>query len=817
MSKQSKLPAGATLDDLKPLTLAQPTPNGAAAPGAPQAGQGATPNPAPSQAAPNMLEAALWYAQAWPIFPLKPGDKTPLTTHGVKDATQDPAQVAEWWRKWPTANIGLDCGGAGLVTLDFDTDDPKYEGDGLLTELWQEYPTTAAQSGGGGYHLLYRQPAGDSVGNSPGGLPAKVHVRGIGGYIVLAPSMHPSGNRYRWVSGHKPTDMRPAPLPAFVLALLRGERINPHDGPPAAPAAPADNSDRIRLAVESLNARRAADYFDWLAVGMALHAWDQAAGLALWDAFSRRCPEKYRDGETAKLWKRFKAGGGRTVATVFKWADEDAPGWWKALPRRTPGVTGARFKAGDRCIWRSQDTDFPVTITGVMGEQDGMIWYSTDNGPGGLPEAQLRLAPDDAAPGDLVVIGDVDEDDTGDGHPLNVAAPAQPLRLGWVDDYATVMTQLTGAPYEFNRLCGLVAAATAIERRAWLPMSFGDIYPNVYAAILAPSSVFHKSTALDQVGGLLRRARLDKLLLAGDMTAEGLVRGMQTRPAGLIVNHEIGRIFNSHNVKYLANLKPTLTDCFDCKPFARRLSTEEIRVDAPYLSILGATTPARFFEGVSFTDWQDGFLARWLFVLPEGEPDFDAVAGIFTPDQSLKLQDLAMTLERINRQGETAFTFAGDAFKLWDTWARAGVKAAYHFGDDTATSLVARYNVYALKLALILAAVNDSWGTVTPETMQAAMALADGFKAAAYRLLSERANFGVSGAKLQKVFRVIKDQGALTGIPRKTILQYSKLRAGDLTIVLEKLLEIGAIMESTTGRAPRYISATDALPVKTWR
>jgi hypothetical protein len=33
--------------------------------------------------------------------------KHPLTPHGLKDATSDPAELGRWWRRWPQANIGL--------------------------------------------------------------------------------------------------------------------------------------------------------------------------------------------------------------------------------------------------------------------------------------------------------------------------------------------------------------------------------------------------------------------------------------------------------------------------------------------------------------------------------------------------------------------------------------------------------------------------------------------------------------------------------------------------------------------------------------
>ncbi len=45
-----------------------------------------------------LLEAALKYVSlGWYVFPLAPGQKVPITKHGVKDATTDEAQVRKWW------------------------------------------------------------------------------------------------------------------------------------------------------------------------------------------------------------------------------------------------------------------------------------------------------------------------------------------------------------------------------------------------------------------------------------------------------------------------------------------------------------------------------------------------------------------------------------------------------------------------------------------------------------------------------------------------------------------------------------------------
>ena len=64
----------------------------------------------------NKLRQALHWGTKVPIFPLKPGGKTPLSAHGFKDATQDEAQIRAWWTKHPEAEIGVPTGSTtGLV------------------------------------------------------------------------------------------------------------------------------------------------------------------------------------------------------------------------------------------------------------------------------------------------------------------------------------------------------------------------------------------------------------------------------------------------------------------------------------------------------------------------------------------------------------------------------------------------------------------------------------------------------------------------------------------------------------------------------
>jgi hypothetical protein len=163
-----------------------------------------------------MLAAALAYAAAGlHVFPLHSasagrctcgvaecGDvaKHPRTAHGLKDATTDPARIAEWWRRWPTANVAIRTGAvSGLVVLDVD---PRHGGAATLAELERQHgklPKTArALTGSGGQHIYFRHPGGE-LRNSAGSIGDGLDVRGDGGYVVAPPSLHESARRYRWM------------------------------------------------------------------------------------------------------------------------------------------------------------------------------------------------------------------------------------------------------------------------------------------------------------------------------------------------------------------------------------------------------------------------------------------------------------------------------------------------------------------------------------------------------------------------------------------------------------------------------------------
>lgn len=198
--------------------------------------------------------AALHYAaNGWPVLPVagmagercscrrdcESPAKHPLTRHGVHDSTTDSRRIRQWWGHWPGANVGVATGTAsGVAVVDVDVHSGGRRAlDALRTAGWDLPPTLMAFSGGGGFHLFYGLPADARIGNTVGRLPGAslvlpgIDLRGDGGYVVVAPSLHRSGHHYRWSAPAAEL----APLP---LWLLRQRPI----------AAAASTVDRVRAA-----------------------------------------------------------------------------------------------------------------------------------------------------------------------------------------------------------------------------------------------------------------------------------------------------------------------------------------------------------------------------------------------------------------------------------------------------------------------------------------------------------------------------------------------------------------------------------------
>jgi hypothetical protein len=131
------------------------------------------------------------------VFACMPRDKRPATPHGLKDASVDPFEIEAWWAQNPNYNLALVTGSmSGVFVVDVDGE----EAEGELRKLEQQHgelPATVESITARGRHLFFKCPD-TPIRNSAGKIAPGVDVRADGGYVLVPPSIHPSGKTYTW-------------------------------------------------------------------------------------------------------------------------------------------------------------------------------------------------------------------------------------------------------------------------------------------------------------------------------------------------------------------------------------------------------------------------------------------------------------------------------------------------------------------------------------------------------------------------------------------------------------------------------------------
>ena len=160
-----------------------------------------------------LADALLWASRGVQVLPVAPGQKFPAM---IKEwqiyATTDPETITAWWTEWPTANI------AGLakdfVILDCD----GQQAFNYLRD--KKIPYTYQVQRGDHKHYYFLQPEEKLTRTIK--IKPDIDIISMatekGSYIMLPPSMHPSGDRY--TEATFPFDWEKIKLlPQFILDM----------------------------------------------------------------------------------------------------------------------------------------------------------------------------------------------------------------------------------------------------------------------------------------------------------------------------------------------------------------------------------------------------------------------------------------------------------------------------------------------------------------------------------------------------------------------------------------------------------------------
>ena len=144
---------------------------------------------------------------------------------GVQDATTDEKKIRASWRVMPESNIGIKCDKFYVLDIDgikgrdslikIDKNSEIVAQDGTITTKGPFAKTGRAEYG---YHVCFKPPEGLDLPGTIGFL-SGLDLRTKSNYIVVEPSNHISGNKYKWINS--PFDCELPEMPKFLLDAIK--------------------------------------------------------------------------------------------------------------------------------------------------------------------------------------------------------------------------------------------------------------------------------------------------------------------------------------------------------------------------------------------------------------------------------------------------------------------------------------------------------------------------------------------------------------------------------------------------------------------
>lgn len=633
-----------------------------------------------------MRDHALEYARnGWPVFPLAPGGKRPLTPRGLHEATTEPLTIDQWWEKWPTANIGVATGeGLCAWVLDIDGEEGAASLEALEGELGEQLISLEACTGGGGRHIFFAWPEGHEIRNRQSVRPG-LDVRGNGGYVVVAPSIHESGGVYRWPMGwHGVID--PAPPALLDIVAPPKRKVMPWErlSPPSTPRAPQSESAvmaRARAYVRSCPAAVQGsgghNALLWAArcavVGYQLD--DAAALRILWEEFNPRCSPPW-DRECKSDRRDFE----RKVRQARELTFDKPPGWLLA--------------------------DSPATA-----EDDRLLEQGRASAAALLAKAEWAVSGKPLDP---------EQEEARREFPAEHFPPA-------IESYCRQVADAHDVDLSFATLPVLVVAGAAMGNvwRLRLKKRF-VVPPIVWGAIVAVSgsnksgplsevtSPLHRPPPTDNIGPMSPAGKS----YTGDVTIESLIALMRRNPRGLLIYRDELKAWLGSFDKYRKGPgadEQTWLEMWGGGAYQlnRKTDDEDVFLPSASCSVLGGIQPAVLRSCFDAAKFASGLAPRLLMTCPperrrgwsEAEVGDEQIAlwenvvnWLRTqPFRSLRTQTISGSIEfephvlRLSAEAQARYAeFADDCGHV-----------QYEVKDENVKGLIAKNTNYAGRLALI--------------------------------------------------------------------------------------------------------------------
>jgi len=347
----------------------------------------------------------------------------------------------------------------------------------------------------------------------------------------------------------------------------------------------------------------------------------------------------------------------------------------------------------------------------------------------------------------------------------------------WLNDFIAWSTRRSPlTPPLFLEAGGVFLIGMAIARRVVI-IPHAKIYPHLYVLWIAETTRFAKSTGLSAVNDLASKA-MPHMQLPHTSTPEALLEGMsgkmpenysQLKPREkslldigtrfsaqrALILDEASSLLGASKKDYMAGLQEFFLRAYDAPETETRSTKQGLMVVHNLaLSILGATTPAAMARTVTPDKWEDGEMARYALLYPEGAMAYTEDYGDFEPppemvmalkrlhDDLPKPPDPALMLEDDPQLEALTASMTADAMRAYKNYNRAMKDILEDDPDPRLAGNYGRLPTMGMKVALSMASMDwchtpnrDRVPTITLLHWHRAQSMVEKWRGSLHRLM----------------------------------------------------------------------------------
>jgi len=373
--------------------------------------------------------------------------------------------------------------------------------------------------------------------------------------------------------------------------------------------------------------------------------------------------------------------------------------------------------------------------------------------------------------------------------------------------------QDTEVPGTFALWSGISTISATLGRDCFVSQGHFVVHPNMYIVLVAGSAKCRKSTSINIASRFIESVTPQIKTLSQKMTPEALIGTLSgtlggdegstiitAHAEGIAIVDELATMIDTNAFK--SGMIPILTKLYDCEDFqyeTRGRGRED--VSNPCLSILGGSTLHWIKEAIPQVAIGGGFTSRVVFVYRDQVEKLIPWPSKSDTNDKLK-SDITHDLNLVAKI-RGPFAFNAKAKEIYCEEYKNFINTSEFYNNKNLAGYAGRRHVLILKLSMIVSAGERDSRLVDEKDVEVAIKILVDAETTMPDVLAQISSEPI-GDVCEEVLTMIKNRKS---IARKELLKAMrfKLVARDLDVILDSLIEMGAVNSEIEGRKIMYL------------